>query len=193
MKSGSRKRTYRFTDLLVRFAPIINYRSSIAIALCALLFAACQTEAERTALDTQEVAIDNYITAQIAADTTRTLVVNDGSYRLVLQAGNGAAAAVGDSVYFWYVAYVFSNGKGMAFDTNLPDESLHPSENNGKGVLGVKHFIPGLDKGLQGMQLGEHAEIIFPATQGYGSDIVGLVPKLSALLFEVEIIKIVKQ
>jgi FKBP-type peptidyl-prolyl cis-trans isomerase FkpA len=69
-------------------------------------------------------------------------------------------------------------------------DTLGYKPDKGQGVVGIGQYIPGLDNGLLGMQTGEKAEIIFPAAQGFGGVAVGLVPPLSALLFEVEMIRI---
>ncbi|MDR3350931.1 MAG: FKBP-type peptidyl-prolyl cis-trans isomerase [Prevotellaceae bacterium] len=152
---------------------------------------ACTSEVERAAVSNQEQAINNYISAQMKADTTIRMVANNGSYRLVKTSGHAPAAAAGDSVKFYYIAYVFAtNGKGMAFDTNRDTLGFTPRVDNGRGVVGVGQYIPGLDNGLTGMQTGEKAELIFPAAQGFGDVAVGLVPPLSALLFEVEMIEV---
>jgi FKBP-type peptidyl-prolyl cis-trans isomerase 2 len=147
------------------------------------------------AVSNQEQAISSYISAQITADTTIRMVANNGSYRLIKTHGNAPEAAVGDSVRFFYVAYVFSRGKGMAFDTNRDTlgfyrDTLGYKPDNGKGIIGAGQYILGLDNGLSGMKTGEKAEIIFPATQGFGSVAVGLVPPRSALLFEVEMVSV---
>jgi hypothetical protein len=156
---------------------------------------ACTSEVERLAVSNQEQAINNYITTQITADSTIQMVANNGSYRLIKTPGNVPEAAAGDSVSFFYIAYVFSRGKGMAFDTNRDTLGFHRDTlgykaDNGKGIVGVGQYIPGLDNGLLGMKTGEKAEIIFPAAQGFGGVAVGLVPPLSALLFEVEMVRV---
>ena len=161
------------------------------------ILCACTSEVERLAVSNQEQDINNYISAQMTADTTIRMVANNGSYRLIRTPGNVPEAAAGDSVRFYYVAYVFSkgNGKGMAFDTNRDTlgfyrDTLGYKVDNGQGIVGIGQYIPGLDNGLTGMKTGEKAEIIFPAAQGFGGVAVGLVPPLSALLFEVEMVRV---
>ncbi|MDR3132617.1 MAG: FKBP-type peptidyl-prolyl cis-trans isomerase [Prevotellaceae bacterium] len=161
--------------------------------LCILsLLCACTSEVERLAVSNQEQAINNYISKQMDADETIQLVANNGSYRLIKTPGNAPEAAAGDSVRFYYIAYVFSQGKGMAFDTNRDTLGFTPRIDNGQGVVGTGQYIPGLDNGLTGMKTGEKAEVIFPASQGFGNRSVGVVPPLSALLFEVEMIRVKK-
>ncbi|MDR0694683.1 MAG: FKBP-type peptidyl-prolyl cis-trans isomerase [Prevotellaceae bacterium] len=160
----------------------------ILFILCFLC--ACTSEVERLSVSNQEQAINNYISAQMTADTTIQMVANNGSYRLIRTPGNAPEATTGDSVRFYYIAYVFSNGKGMAFDTNRDTLGFLPQLDNGQGVIGSGQYIPGLDNGLTGMKTGEKAELIFPASQGFGNMAVGLVPPLSALLFDVEMVSV---
>ncbi|MDR2358705.1 MAG: FKBP-type peptidyl-prolyl cis-trans isomerase [Prevotellaceae bacterium] len=163
-------------------------KTIILFVLCSLC--ACTSEVERLAVSNQEQAINNYISTQMTADTTIRMVANNGSYRLIITPGNAPEAAAGDSVRFYYIAYVFSKGKGMVFDTNRDTLGFLPQVDNGQGVVGIGQYIPGLDNGLTGMKTGEKAELIFPASQGFGNMAVGLVPPLSALLFEVEMVSV---
>jgi FKBP-type peptidyl-prolyl cis-trans isomerase len=162
-------------------------KTGIIVILCSLC--ACKSEVERLAVSNQEQAINNYISAQMSADATLQMVENNGSYRLIRTTGNEPAVRAGDSVRFYYIAHVFSNGKGMVFDTNRDTLGFKPQADYGKGVAGIGQYIPGLDNGLVGMKTGEKAELVFPAAQGYGDVAVGLVPPLSALLFEVEMVE----
>ncbi len=164
-------------------------------------FGACTSENEKETLLSQEVAIDNYINAQLtAADSVKALevVANNSSYRLIYKYGTGDVVASGDSVEFLYVASIFSNGRGPDFDTNLPDSSrtdagsLYPHSDLGKGIAGQGFYIPGLDNGLMGMKAGEQAQIVFSAAQGYGNKSVGIVPPLSPLLFNIYLEKVKK-
>ncbi|MDR1681600.1 MAG: FKBP-type peptidyl-prolyl cis-trans isomerase [Prevotellaceae bacterium] len=160
-------------------------------AIC--LLGSCRSETEREAENTQAQAIDNYVNRQLA-DTSlhASLVINNATYRLIYKPGTGTAAGTGDSVYFSYIAYIFANsGAKTPFDTNRDTLGFTPPlHDNGKGIVGIDRYLPGLDDGLRGMQTGEQAEILFPASAGYGNTAVGAVPPLSALLFEVNMIKV---
>ncbi len=166
-------------------------RKLVAILLLLPLWA-CESEAERQAASEQEQAIDRYIVNQMAADTTIVLVAAQNTYRLIMQKGEAPAVARGDSVSFLYTGYIFSNGKGAAFDSNKDTLGFSSAVNNGKGIAGVGHYIRGLDNGLVGMEAGEKAQIIFAASQGFENNSVGIVPPLSPLLYEVEIVEVKK-
>ncbi|MDR2362614.1 MAG: FKBP-type peptidyl-prolyl cis-trans isomerase [Prevotellaceae bacterium] len=165
-------------------------KTVIIIYICALC--ACQAETEQKAANTQMQDIDSYINRQLA-DTSlhATLVVNNNTYRLIYTSGTAPTAGRGDSVYFSYIGYIFASNRKTPFDTNRDTLGFTPIHNNGIGIVGVGHYIAGLDNGLSGMQTGEKAEILFPASEGYGNTTVGTVPPLSALLFEVEMTKVV--
>ncbi|MDR0581813.1 MAG: FKBP-type peptidyl-prolyl cis-trans isomerase [Prevotellaceae bacterium] len=163
-------------------------KSVILFILCSLC--ACTSEVERLAVSNQEEAINSYISAQMTADTSIRMVAHNGSYRLIKTPGNAPEAAAGDSVRFYYIAYVFSRGKGTVFDTNRDTLGFVSRIDNGRGIVGIGQYIPGLDNGLMGMKTGEKAELIFPASQGFGNAAVGLVPPLSALLFDVEMVRV---
>jgi FKBP-type peptidyl-prolyl cis-trans isomerase len=166
----------------------------IVIIAAAFFVAACQSEMEREQVAAQELAIENYVT-QCMADTSlhATLERNNGSYRLIFAAGTEPAAEAGDRVAFEYIGYIFSRGSKVPFDTNRDTLGFRPQYNGGSGTVGAGQFLPGLDDGLRGMKTGEKAEILFSSTYGYGNTSVGLVPPLSALLFEVEMKEVIKQ
>jgi len=137
--------------------------------------------------------------AQSAANASRRLVINSGSTRLVISEGAGDTLAVGDSVTFDYAGYIFQSGLGTLFDTNVESisEVLGVNIYNrgfdcGDCVLGRGKLIKGLDLGLIGAKKGEQAYIVFPADLGFGNSDIGLVPKMSALIYEVWIKEIKK-
>jgi FKBP-type peptidyl-prolyl cis-trans isomerase len=159
--------------------------------LC-LLGSACQSDVEKLAASNQEEAIDRYISNLMLQDSSIVLTMNGGSYRLTFEKGQDPAAAPGDSIYFTYVGYIFANGKGTPFDTNMDTLGFKPMFDNGKGIAGTGSYIPGLEYGLLGMQEGELAQIVFPASLGFAGAPVGLVPRLSPLLYEVKMIHVKK-
>jgi FKBP-type peptidyl-prolyl cis-trans isomerase 2 len=108
-------------------------------------------------------------------------------------------AEAGDSLVFDYAAYVFQSGKGMFFATSLPDlaESMGVSRDPGEYVpqeivLGRDKIVSGLEKGLSGVKEGEHCYVIFSARHGFGNTHTGVVPELSALMYEVWVKRVKK-
>lgn len=100
--------------------------------------------------------------------------------------GTGAEAKSGDTVT---VNYVGSLLNGKVFDA---------SANHGTAgfsfTLGKQQVIEGWDKGLLGMKEGGKRLLVIPATMGYGNQSVGggAIPPNSALIFEVELLKVKK-
>ena len=164
------------------------------IGVAFFFFFGCQSEMEKDAAATQEENIKNYITWQLSSDTTITLVTNNHSYRLIKEKGQGNEIAFGDSISFAYIGYIFSsNGNHTRFDTNIDTLGFMPTINNGKGIFYSGRYISGLENGLLGMKEGEKSQIIFSSSQGYGNNAVGLVPPLSALVFDIKMITVKKQ
>ncbi|XP_071765925.2 peptidyl-prolyl cis-trans isomerase FKBP10 [Centroberyx gerrardi] len=59
-------------------------------------------------------------------------------------------------------------------------------------TLGANKVIPGLDKGLQGMCVGEKREVIVPPHWGHGEDGARGVPSSAVLFFELELLDLKK-
>lgn len=100
--------------------------------------------------------------------------------------GTGAVAEAGDSVT---VNYVGSLTNGTIFDA---------SKNHGTDGftfnLGAGQVIKGWDVGVAGMKEGGKRTLVIPADMAYGNQEVGggLIPANSALIFEVELLKVQK-
>jgi len=172
----------------------------VLLAGLLLAVASCTKEDRKLMLIKQEEDIDQY------ARTLDKYAVHyqKGVVRAVLEPGNPATQAdtlaTGDTIYFYYAGYIFSRGKGELFHTNsdsvarvynrnLPaDQAVVRSGVSGEGV-----FLKGLEYGFIGMSAGEHAYLIFNADFGYGNQTVGQVPRMSPLLFEIWVERIVKK
>ncbi len=175
----------------ISFVMILQMKKNIILLLSLLLFSCAKQDREITLIN-QEADIDRYITS---LGENITSVRNGGSVRVVNTDGIGEEAVVGDSVYFYYAGYIFSNGPGTLFDTNNKEvaekNSFATTGEVKKGVVG-SGFISGLNTGLIGVKQGEVCNIIFSAKYGYNNDIVYNVPKLSPLFFEIWIERIIK-
>lgn len=103
-----------------------------------------------------------------------------------LTEGTGAVAELGDQVNVHYTGWLWENeAKGSQFDS---------SANTGrpfKFTLGAGQVIQGWDQGLQGMKVGQKANLIIPASMGYGARGSGnRIPPNANLIFEVELVSI---
>ena len=174
------------------------------LTLALTLFCFCTKEDEKNQLAQQEKNIDSFITSE----TNKAVIVNKDTIvmvtnqretnRIVWNPQEGYAIAKGDTAVFAYVGSIFSSGRGAVFATNLVDSeakkawplSIDPPDFC-RNAVGVGHYIPGLDAGLLGMRAGEYAYIIFTSQYGFGNKGFSSIPKMSPLMFEVEILEII--
>jgi peptidylprolyl isomerase len=96
--------------------------------------------------------------------------------------GTGPKVKKGDEVQVLYTGS-FVNGK--VFDTNR-----NPGGKPLDVKVGAGQVVQGFDKGLEGMQKGEHRTLTIPPTFGYGGESRGQIPANSWLVFDVEITSI---
>ena len=175
----------------------------LSLSLCCF----CTKEDEKNQLAQQEKRIDEFIKSDTAdayrknRDTVIVVTNKRETNRIVWnpQSGNDTLAP-GDIAVFAYIGYIFQSGRGTIFATNVPEiveEGLWPlsalPDDYGKNTVGTGYYIRGLDAGLTGMRVGEYAYIIFTSQYGYGNKEISTIPKMSPLMFEVEIIDIVRK
>ena len=94
------------------------------------------------------------------------------------------AAKVGDTISMNYV--------GMLSDGTVFDSSAN-ARRAFKFQLGVGEVIQGWDLGIVGMKVGSKRRLIIPPELGYGASGAGPIPPNATLIFEVELIEIVKK
>ena len=112
------------------------------------------------------------VTPALAADE---LIIED------LVVGDGAAAAVGNTVSVHYT--------GWTEDGNKFDSSLERGQSF-SFQLGARQVIRGWDEGVKGMEVGGKRRLVIPPEWGYGSRDLGIIPPNSTLIFEVELLGI---
>lgn len=104
----------------------------------------------------------------------------------ITKPGDGAVAQVGDNVEVHYTGWLVD---GTKFDSSLSrDKSFHFQ-------IGAHRVIPGWERGVAGMRVGETRELIIPAKLAYGKGGAGngLIPPDAVLLFEVSLLSIGKR
>lgn len=103
------------------------------------------------------------------------LVVED------LLVGNGAEAKAGDKVTVHYTGTLTD---GTKFDSSLDKGEPFVF------TVGAGQVIKGWDQGIPGMKEGGKRKLYIAPSLAYGETAVGSIPANSALIFEVELLKV---
>jgi len=105
--------------------------------------------------------------------------------------GSGETANNGDILKMHYTGWLYDanmlNNQGDKFDSSL---------DRGKAFefkLGVDSLIKGWELGVMNMSVGESRELIISPEMGYGDRSIGGIPSQSTLIFQVELIDLVKK
>jgi FKBP-type peptidyl-prolyl cis-trans isomerase len=166
------------------------------ILAVAVVVVSCEKQDNENTYVSQEQSIDKYITGLVSTYNYKVVRLN-GSNRVVISSGASAdSLEAGDSLYFHYSGYLFSGGKGSLFATNdttvAKANSFVTDGAARKIVLGNDGFISGLHNGLHGVRTGENCYIIFSGKYVYGNSVMFNLSRLSPLLFDITVDKIVK-
>jgi len=97
--------------------------------------------------------------------------------------GTGESVKAGDKIVVNY--------KGTLLDGTVFDSS-YDRGTPFSFTLGAGEVIEGWDKGFDGMKIGGKRKLVIPAEMGYGAQVVGTIPANSTLVFEVELLEVVK-
>ena len=108
--------------------------------------------------------------------TPSGLIIDD------LVAGDGAAAAAGQSVTVHYTGWL-TNGTKFDSSKDRNEPFVFPLDGG--------RVIKGWDEGVQGMKVGGKRKLTIPAALGYGArGAGGVIPPNATLVFEVELLKV---
>ena len=98
----------------------------------------------------------------------------------------GQVAKVGDTVSMNYTGRL---ADGTVFDSNVNPKFNHVQPF--VFTLGAGQVIPGWDKGIVGMKVGEKKTLVIPPADAYGAaGISGVIPPNATLTFDVELLGI---
>jgi peptidylprolyl isomerase len=112
------------------------------------------------------------------------VTTNSGLKYYDFEIGDGPAAQAGQQVNVHY--------SGWLEDGTLFDSSLNRGQPFSL-LLGIGQVIPGWDEGLTGMKAGGKRQLVIPPELAYGSQGAGgVIPPNATLIFEVELLAIVK-
>lgn len=121
--------------------------------------------------------------SELAIDlATMTKTASGLHFRDVLE-GAGDAAKSGDRVRAHYTGWL---PDGTMFDSSMDGDP--PIEFG----LGTGEFIKGWDEGVVGMKVGGRRRLVIPPGLAYGVDGRGPIPALATLVFDIELVEIVK-
>ena len=138
-------------------------------------------------LEKKKLAIEKYtkdsLQFALDMDEASALVYDSGLKILHLSKGSGEGIKEGDKIKVHYKGY-FSNGE--VFDASYKRQK--PFE----FTLGVDRVIQGWTEGIASLNEGGKARLFIPYQLAYGIDGYGPIPGKSKLIFEVELIEIVK-
>jgi len=166
------------------------------IFLLAVLFSTACTKANLVnTYASQETKIESFIKTQLEADSTRTVVRQNGVNRLILTQGSGEALAEDGNLSFYYAGYTFSGSVSVSnmFVTNNIEVAKSARWDTSDSTrffintinLRDEALVSGLKKGLAGVKGGEISYIIFSGQHGFGSKKFGTIPANSALVYQV--------
>lgn len=98
----------------------------------------------------------------------------------------GTVAKTGDTVAMNYTGHL---ADGTVFDSNTDPKFNHVTPFI--FTLGAGQVIPGWDKGIVGMTVGEKKTLVIPPADAYGAaGIPGTIPPNATLTFDVELLAI---
>ena len=154
----------------------------------------CTKQRLQSTYNSQETSIEKYLNTQLQKDTTRYVVHNAGSNRLVTKEGTGEELMPGGTLVFTYAGYTFSgsisssnlfatndstSAKSAGWNTTMSEISFKPDTL----TLSKDNFINGLYNGLCGVQAGEECQILFSGEYGFGNKKTGTVSANAALAY----------
>jgi len=155
-------------------------RKPLAYAfIFALAVAGCDGKKESPSSTPAPTSTADNATPSAAPGALKDLKIED------IKVGHGEAAAAGDTLWMLYTGTLMT---GKKFDSTA-DRGNKPF----KVMLGQGQVIEGWDKGLVGMKPGGERKLSIPASMAYGDQDKGTIPPNSDLLFDVQLLALVKQ
>ena len=170
----------------------------LAYLLSLAAITACGDSALDTTFAKQSDKIDTYVSKQLESHPEYRVVYDGGVVRLVVAEGEGAEAAKGDPVTFYYAGYNFNNGTiapSTLFATNDPDIAASARWNVSDSTLfrkvtvtlGKDPLVSGLQTGLTGVRTGEDCYIFFTGKNGFGKHQLGTIPANAAICYHIRV------
>lgn len=106
-----------------------------------------------------------------------------------LRIGTGIAAENGDDLTVHYTGWLYDgtqpDQKGLQFESSIGRDPL-------SFTLGTNGVIAGWDLGLVGLRVGGLRRLVIPPSLAYGEGRRGVIPANATLIFEVELVEVVR-
>ncbi len=129
------------------------------------------------------------------ADTKSDVVPEDDTTEEVV-----LTLSVGDSIYINYAAYIFNSRPSTFFDTNvinIAEAAGFNADDKNLVPFGIKYgetqLLTGLHNGLENLKTGDKVSIFMPYSLAFGVKEIGIIPSESAITYDIDVIKIVRQ
>jgi len=175
----------------------------ILVFLLAAALGACTKQSLKTTYDKQTTYIENFITAQMKADTNATLTRNGNVCRLTLHdtlPPERDSLLPGGKVSLYYACYTLTAASvsrsnlvatnyeplAKAAGWNLTDTTRYKLDT----LTLDQTLVKGLQDGLVGVQEEDEAYILFTGEYGFGASERGTIPARSALVYQIWISRI---
>ena len=135
-------------------------------------------------------AVATPIAVQMASAQTagKPMTTASGLQIIDSKVGDGASPKPGQTCVMHYTGWLYENGqKGKKFDSSVDRNEPFAFK------IGVGQVIRGWDEGVSTMKVGGKRTLIIPPELGYGArGAGGVIPPNATLVFEVELLDIVK-
>jgi FKBP-type peptidyl-prolyl cis-trans isomerase FkpA len=156
----------------------------LAAAMLAMAATAGHAVAQNTATPPATAGASTTLASKIGAKVTELKKID-------VTVGSGTEAVAGKTVTVHYTGWLYdpaaADGHGAKFDSSL-DRKVPFSF-----ILGAGKVIKGWDEGVAGMKVGGKRTLVIPPQMGYGErGAPGVIPPNSTLIFDVELLDVVK-
>ncbi len=126
---------------------------------------------------------DAVVVKQWSVDSTKYKKTKDGLKYIIIDPGQGAKIDSGDVVTMHYSVFQL-NGKKSDSSVERDEPLIFPYK--------LQKFIPGFTEGIGLLKKGGKAKLIVPPDLAYGSKGNGIIPPNSTLIFDIQILDVMK-
>ena len=180
----------------------MKFYSFIITLICSLIFFSCESKesdvslSDASSLDSSAPSTEasskirefsneksDSVKKEATIDFQNLINTDSGLQYMDLVLGDGETPNKGDKIE---VHYTGTLEDGTKFDSSLDRDRPFTF------TLGVGQVIKGWDEGLATMKIGGKRKLVIPSELGYGSRATGKIPANSVLIFEVELLNVVK-